>query len=739
MSLAFGFYIQGTKPYFGRRHDWLSSFSSKPIASTTATPISHAPFKLLLTSAYLCLLFGAASSHAANQTPNDSATAELLDFSIEQLVELDLSSITKSLGSRKQLPAAFYVVSSEDIRRLGATTIPEALRLVPGVHVAKIDGGRWSVSVRGFNSQLAETLLVLVDGRSVYTPLLSSTFWDQLDVMMEDIERIEVIRGPGASLWGSNAVNGVINIVTKSAQDTQGGLASSFYGNERYGGGMRYGFEAGDDAHLSVFARHSQYDDSKAGFSHIDAGDSAQMSKAGFRYDKDFLGSDTLSIQGAAFAGDSNGANQLFPHLRAPQVPSVQEPFNIQLPTSEEFYGHYVMARWQQRQSADSTTALRVYWDQHNRRSPALDISYKVDSIDVDFQHNYRLNSMHYWVWGAGVRFNHNNYQPSLYIALSPKERTDRIYSLFVQDEISLLPNRLKLTLGSKFEHNPVTQFEIQPNIGLSWSPSDTHTVWGSIARAVRTPNWIEQNVQFQGYLSPPLDPTQPVSPVNPVALISINGNPRMTTEKLLAFQLGWRANWQRTFDTDLNLYYYNYDDVRSYNNGSLRMDTLFSGYVVLPIKIENYGFSKIYGGELSANWQVSDAWKLRASYSYSREEIGISDTSPSITYVTSAGNYPVNNASLWSQLQLASDWTLDLNWRFVGGKSNSVFSYNTLPTKSYHELDARLAWQLSKDVEFALIGRNLLESVHFEANSYYQSIATGVQREVYFSVKWQF
>ncbi|WP_367154344.1 TonB-dependent receptor plug domain-containing protein [Methylomonas sp. HYX-M1] len=662
-----------------------------------------------------------------------------MDFSIEQLVELDLSSITKSLGSRKQLPAAFYVVSSEDIRRLGATTIPEALRLVPGVHVAKIDGGRWSVSVRGFNSQLAETLLVLVDGRSVYTPLLSSTFWDQLDVMMEDIERIEVMRGPGASLWGSNAVNGVINIVTKSARSTQGGLASAFYGNERYGGGMRYGFEAGEDAHVSVFARHAQHDDSKARFSSVDAGDAAQMSKFGFRYDKDFFGNADLSVQGAAFTGESNGANQIFPHIITPQVPSVQPPYNIQLPTGDEFSGHYLMARWQQRQSADSTTALRIYWDRHNRRSPALDVSYQVDSIDLDFQHNYRLNPLHYWVWGAGVRFNHNNYQPSLYVALSPEKRTDRIYSLFAQDEISLLPNTLKLTLGSKFEHNPVTQFEIQPNIGLSWSPDEIHTVWGSIARAVRTPNWIEQNVQFQGYLAPPPDPAQPVSPANPVTLISINGNPRMTTEKLLAFQLGWRADWQRTFDTDLSLYYYNYDDVRSYNSGGLQTDTLFSGYVVLPIKIQNYGFSKIYGGELSANWQVSNAWRLRASYSYSREEIGLSSTSPSVAYVTSAGNYPVNNASVWSQLQLTSDWSFDLNWRFVGGKSNNVFSYNTLPTQSYHELDARLAWQLNKDVEFALIGRNLLESVHFEANSHYQSIATGVQRQVYFSVKWQF
>nr|WP_150048940.1 Plug domain-containing protein [Methylomonas rhizoryzae] len=228
IGLAYGIFAGITTRCYGRRHDLARLFPAQSAPPVTGTPRNHALFKLLCSTVYLCWL-AAGSSQAANQAPSDSATAELLDFSIEQLVELDLSSITKSLGSRKQLPAAFYVVSSEDIRRLGATTIPEALRLVPGVHVAKIDGGRWSVSVRGFNSQLAETLLVLVDGRSVYTPLLSSTFWDQLDVMMEDIERIEVMRGPGASLWGSNAVNGVINIVTKSARSTQGGLASAFY------------------------------------------------------------------------------------------------------------------------------------------------------------------------------------------------------------------------------------------------------------------------------------------------------------------------------------------------------------------------------------------------------------------------------------------------------------------------------------------------------------------------------
>ncbi len=692
--------------------------------------------RCISTLAWLLFAIGSKAGLAANDYPIEPGTASLVDLEIEQLLDLDISSITKTSSNSKKVPAALFVLNHEDILRTGATSIPEALRMVPGLHVAKINGGGWSVSVRGINSQFGDPLLVLVDGRSVYTPLFSGTWWDQIDVLMEDIERIEVIRGPGTSLWGANAVNGVINIVTQSAQQAKGMLASAYYGSERYGGGLRYGTDLGDGGFLKVFARHGAFDDSRARGSRENAGDSAGMSKLGFRFDKDVQGGHKLMLQGNAFIGESGGANQTFPAMNGPDKPAITPPYSVQLPTEQNFHGHSILARWESQQSADSTTALRFYWDQHSRRINSIDANNQVDTVDIDFQHNLRLNAAHMLVWGSGYRVNSSHTDEEIYLSLNPSERTDRIYSVFVQDEITLVPNKWTLTLGSKFEHNPVTQFETEPNIRLSWTPDERHTLWSAVSRAVRLPNWLEQNVLFNGTILPPAG-NGPATPINPAVLVRIRGNPDMSAEKMLAFEGGWRAQWTHNFHTDFNLYYYNYDDFHTYNPAKPDTSTLFSGYVTQTFEVGNYAFAQVYGGEINADWQIADDWKLRAGYSHAEDQFGISATMPS-AIAASVGNYPANKASLWSMHELRPDLKLDLMWRFVDATAPSWLSAETVANRSYHEVDARLAWQLAPNLEISLIGRNLLDSVHFETTSYFTQVATGTQREVYATIRWQ-
>ena len=677
-------------------------------------------------SLVLCLCHHA--SHAANQVPDTENLPDLTKLSVEQLLNLDVSSVMKVSTDVSHVPAAIYVLSNEEIRRTGATSIPEALRVVPGLQVSKVDGNKWAVSMRGFNGQFANKLLVLVDGRSVYNPLFSGVWWDQQDMLMEDIERIDVIRGPGASLWGANALNGVINIITKSAKNTQGGLLSSHVGTQRYGGGARYGFDLGNDAYLKVYGRHADYSDSKSLGANRSAGDEGDLSKIGFRYDKAIDIANKLSLQGDAFSGESNGAMQTFPLLSAHLTPATADPYSQSLPTSQLFSGHYIQGRWEQHQNTDSSTVLRMYWDRHSRKSPYLNSDYQIDSIDIDFQHNYKLNDSHMLVWGSGIRFNLNNFVDSAQITMAANNRTDRIYSLFGQDDITLVPERWHLILGSKLEHNPVTQFEVQPNARLLWTPDADNSLWGSVSRSVRTPNWVEQNISYGIQTRPP-------GGLIPLPMLqSLTGNPKLDSETMIAFELGWRSQLTRQLSADLALYHYNYDDFVSLSPLALDRSHIANGYLLQPIGHDNFGTAKVYGAEFSIDWQASEAWKLRASYSHEEEQFDLSSAAPTNTYLASSESYPGHKAMLWSMYQLSPQLKLDLNWRYT----DTLSRISTTP-KAYQELDTRLAWDVGSGLELALVGRNLLNSYHFEYGSDMFSTATAVQREVYGTLRWQF
>lgn len=681
----------------------------------------------------LCLPFWLSSALASNEPSDSDAVLDLTDMGLEDLLTIDLSSVMKSHAALKDTPAPIYIISQADIRRIGATTIPEALRIVPGLHVARVDSNKWAISSRGFNAGFADKLLVLMDGRSIYTPFFSGTWWDQEDLPMDDIERIEIIRGPGASIWGANAVNGVINIVTKNAKDTQGALISAFGGNMRSGGGVRYGSRFNDGSHLRLYARHSNYDEAKLPNSKTDAGDNGRLSKIGFRWDKTGVDGEEFELQGSAFIGFSGGYRQAYPSMVADELPVTNPPYMHLDETDVSYSGHHLQGRWHHQIDADSSTALRFYWSRNERKADWIGASYQSNTLDLDFQHSVKLNAEHYLTWGTGARLNINDAENSLHFAWEPQHRIDDIYSLFVQDEISLVPKRWTLTLGSKLQHNPVTYFEWQPNARLSWTPNQHHSFWAAVSRAVHTPSWWEQDAHYHTTIRPPLSGGN-ANPVDPATLIILKGNKNLQSEKLLAYELGWRSQLNRALSADVSLFYYDYHHITTISPQLTDASHIGDGYLLQTVSYFNQALVDIYGGEVSLDWQVNDDWKLRASYSFAEKISKPYKNATANTLIPNCGTFPNHQAMLWSMYQFNPEISFDLNWRFV-----DAISVNSQAVRDYHELDARLAWQLMPGLELSVVGRNLLQKQHLEFGSEFFTPASAIQREIFAHIRWQF
>ena len=557
----------------------------------------------------IATLLVATSSAFAQETAHVAADP-LLDLSLEQLMDVEVTSMMKTTTRLSETPGAIFVLTNDDIRRTGATSIPEALRVVPGLNVSRIDTNEWAITARGFNSQFANKLLVLVDGRSVYTPQYSSVCWDQQDVMMEDIDRIEVIRGPGASLWGANAVNGVINIITKSAKNTQGGLVSVHAGDERGGAGLRYGAKIGDDAFIKLYGRTAMHSGESEPGSNANAGDISRLNKAGFRFEKEITANNKLTFQGDVFTGESGSAKSWFPNLTASLTPTLTPHYSILLRPTQTYKGYNLESRWEQRQSDYSNTSLQLYWNNQERTSSNVNTTITTDTLDVDFQHNLKVSSRQNWVWGLGYRRNMLDTSAGFILSATNKQHKDDILSVFMQDDITFVPQKWKLTLGSRIEHNPDTGYEVEPNARLLWTPNEYQSVWASVSHAVRTPNWVQHNSIYSLQIIPPTS----LMPLP--MMVGVLGSTNSVSEKLIAYELGWRGVIRPSLTADISLYYYNYKDIQSTTPNPIDFSHIGSGYLLQTISFSNYGKAQTYGGELSLDWQVMDNWKLRVSYS---------------------------------------------------------------------------------------------------------------------------
>jgi iron complex outermembrane recepter protein len=460
---------------------------------------------------------------------SQGSLSSLKQLSLEQLMDVEVTSVAKKEQRVAETAAAIYVITQEEIRRSGVTSIAEALRFAPGVQVSRIDSNKWSIGVRGFGSRLSRSVLVLIDGRSVYTPLFAGVYWEVQDMLLEDIERIEVIRGPGGTIWGANAVNGVINIITKSASETQGLLATAGGGSEEKGfGSLRYGGKIGQDFSYRVYGKGFRRD---AQFTpHVSDFDDWQMGQGGFRGDWNLNKSNNLTIQGDIYGGTSG---------QRTAVSSLSAPFSTIVQKDADLSGMNLLSRWTRTLSETSSLALQVYYDRTFRREPTF--QERRNTVDLDFQHRFKMTSRQELTWGLGYRYTRGDTDSVSTIVFAPVTRAVNLFSELVQDEIFLVVDRLRLTVGSKFEHNDYSGFEFQPTARILWTPVERHYVWAAISRAVRTPSRVEHDLT----LTASLNPAFPM-------FARITGNKDFEAEKVLAYELGSRVQPTDRLSVDL-------------------------------------------------------------------------------------------------------------------------------------------------------------------------------------------
>jgi iron complex outermembrane recepter protein len=643
-----------------------------------------------------------------SQTPVTSATP-----SAGPLMDTPVTSVTKEASTVGKSAAAIFVITNEMIRRSGATCIPEALRMAPGLDVAQFNSNTWAISSRGFDGINAKKLLVLIDGRSVYTPVSSGVYWDVQDVVLEDVERIEVIRGPGGTLWGANAVNGVINIITKKAGDTQGTYINAGGGTvERSFETMRYGGKLGDDAYYRVygkyFDRSPYYDPTQP------ANDGWNQGRLGFRTDWNLSAdkSDTLTMQGDHYVGASG--------LNASRVQTVQ-PYFTPTEGSVRNTGDNVLARYRHLTDENTDWSVQSYFDNYIRDNTVLN-SERVRTFDLEFQYRFLLAENHQITCGAGYRYV-DTFCPSedsFTASIQPPKNDLYTVNQFIQDEIALVPDHLAFILGCKLEQNTYTHFEYEPTARLRWSPDDKHTLWGAVSRAVRTPAVTEEHI---------FATTAPRAGSDVFGRIL--GNDELVAETLMAYEIGYREQTTERFSWDLATFYNVYDNLI----GSVADPPPVPEsdpppeHMILRIPFANSGSANSYGAELATNWSVTENWRLASNYTFLRM---ITQGVPG--QANDPGKNPRHQVSLRSSWDLSKNVDFDLTARYVD-------CLTSLNVPSYITMDLRMAWRPRKDLELALVGQNLLQPHHYEFGSSTETQyneCTEVPRGVYGTLAWR-
>jgi iron complex outermembrane receptor protein len=644
------------------------------------------------------LLFttGAHANHA------DALPEDLTDMSLEALMDIEITSVSKRPQKKSEAAAAVFVIKQDDLRRWGVTNIPDALRRVPGLQVARIDADKWAITARGFNSRFANKLLVLIDGRSVYTPLFAGVYWEANDVMLEDVERIEVIRGPGGTLWGANAVNGVINIITRRAEDTQGTLVAAGAGNEEDGFiNLRHGAASADGAHYRVYGKFRTVDTGAPidiGLPQTAAHDDSEFAQTGFRRDWG-EGSNDHTLQGDYYEGHAD--QQLL-------VASSPAPVT----DNAEYRGGNLLYRLTQTRSPRSDLSLQAYLDYVHLDSAALNESRH--TLDIDFQHHFQTREHHEIVWGLNVRHIRDDTQANQIFSLTPARRNVSLLTAFLQDEIRFHHDHGRLTLGSKFEHNDFTGFEVQPNVRLSWLTDAGHTLWGAVSRAVRTPARGEHDVSLMVLPAPR----------------TILGDESFDSETLLAYEAGYRLTLSDRASVDLAVFYNRYRDLR----------TVDPTGAPSTFRFENNMKGNTQGIEVDVHWQLRHGLDLHANYTRLEIDLDLVNGSLDTQSLSAEDASPTHQANLWLDATLAHNLELDAGIRYVGGLDINLTAFGLPRTDGYVALDARLGWKPRPDLELSLAGRNLLDDRHPEFNpDFIFSVPTEVERSVHGKVTWKF
>lgn len=642
---------------------------------------------------------------------------DLMEMDLEALMKIEVTSVSKRPEKLSDAAAAIYVITSEDIRRSGVTSIPEALRLAPGLEVARQDSHTWAISSRGFNDEFANQLLVLIDGRSVYTPLFAGVYWDVQDLTLEDLDRIEVIRGPGAALWGANAVNGVINITTKKAKDTQGLLVSGGAGNEELGfGTVRYGGKAGEHAFYRVYGKYFSRD-SSALPDGTDANDSWSMWRGGFRVDWEPTDQNLLTLQGDIYTGELN---------QSVTVPLLTAPYSDVLTDKVGVSGGNLLGRWSREFSEESDLTFKVYYDRTERDRVVFDE--RRETVDLDLQHHFKIGEYQDIVLGLGYNVTWDHLRNSFTVAFDPTERTDSLYSAFVQDEIEVIQDRLHLTLGTKVEHNDYTGWEIQPNARLSWNITKKQTAWFAASRAISTPSRAEDDIRINRQVFPPgvFGPAP--------ALVSQFGRRAMDSKELIALELGYRTQPHERMTLDLATFYNFYDRQRSLEPGApFGEPNPAPPHTVIPFTIDNLIKGEVFGGELASSFQLADWWRLRVNFTAWSIQLHKRASSNDPVLEGAEDDSPNYQVGVRSLMDLPCHLELDSGFRYVDGLQNR-------DVPSYTAVDARLGWRPHRNWEFSIVAQNIFDPQHKEfAPSYIQTQTTEVQRSVFGKITFRF
>jgi iron complex outermembrane recepter protein len=655
----------------------------------------------------------------AAATPAGAIGDDLLTLSLEDLLSVEVTSVAKRTQRLSDVPAAVFVITADDIRRSGARSLPEVLRLAPGVDASSIGGDRWAVSIRGFAEYLSAKLMVLVDGRNAYSPNFSGVLWNTLQFPLENIERIEVIRGPGGSIWGANAVNGVVNIITRPAIDMQDTLLSAGYGNDTGGFAVaRRGSALGEHGYVTGFVqgRRGEPGLTLDGREHDD---SFRHLSAGFRGDWE-QGMDSWMLVGNLYRARSDGLS----NVPDPTDPTLASSSFTQLtPFTDDFAGISLHARFTRRLANASELEVNASW-LHEDLDSALLAREKQHIIDIELQHRLRLADRHDLIWGAGYRRFEDNISAGILTRINPPSESLNFFSLYAQGETPL-HEYLRLILGARLDHNDYTGAEFQPTARLLWNVSPVHTLWSSFSQARRIPSRGERTADFLGTVLPPGSlPLPPPLDAFPVQT-ELRMSNKFESEQLTAFEIGYRGQLHHRLYLDATAFIHRYRDLRSYPAGGLE----FAGtHLVLPSFLANQGRLTLRGIELVADWRPSDDWRFQASYAYS-------DVNENLLIGSSF--VPRNIASLRASWNVNQQIDLDLWLRHVGERP---VAGGGLPVDAYTTLDLRAAWRPTKSVELALVGQNLIGSERQEFESIVPSLVPArARRGIYGQVKLGF
>lgn len=667
----------------------------------TSTAVKGSWNRRLLAAAWLCqpaCVFAA----SANGVP-------LTDYSLEQLmdVSVEVTSVAKRPQKQEDVAAAVTVITQEDIRLSGMTSLPELLRMAPGLQVARIDGSTWAISSRGFNAKNSDNLLVMLDGRVLQTPTFTGVNWDSQDVILEDVERIEVTRGPGGTLWGANAVTGIINIITKPAAQTQGGMIQAGGGNYERNATVRYGGQIGRDGHFRLYARGISQEAFPLA-SGAQGYDQRSLKSTGFRADWQLGEGNTLTVQGDAYTGSGDHSGTAI---------SLAPPSATPIGYTIDLKGNNQLFRWNHASSGAGEWSLQFYHDFYDRRY--MNLGERRHTYDLDFHQHSLLGERHNVVWGLGLRQTRDQFDNTSVVSFTPSSRSDEVASAFIQDEIMLARDKLYFTAGSKVEHNKYTGRELQPGLSLRWKISERQTAWAAVSRAVHTPSRTDSDAMVIATITPGAPPRE----------LRLVGNPEVQSEHVNAYEAGYRIRPAERLHTDVSVFYNEYRNVMTIEPVTPYVD---AGILIMPRVMGNKANAKTHGLEWSGSWQPSDKWRFKAAYSWLKMSIQRNPDSLDSSIETEAGRSPQN------QFQLHVFHALNASIHL----SASLYYVDKLPSlnvPSYSRMDARWGWRPQRDLELSLTARNLLDPRHPEFSNPSGPRNTELPRSIVGAVTWKF